>query len=215
MTPRSSMYLPPLMAERDPDKIRQILGEFPFATLMSWQPTLHITHVPLMADAGKGALKHVFGHMARANPHGAAMTTRPPAVAIFQGPHGYVSPTWYRSPGLVPTWNYVAVHVHGTLQRLDDPGEVESVVARQVAMFEGGDAQAWRPAPETLARKLEGVTAFRLDVERVEAKLKLGQNRKLADRVAARVALGGAPRESDRELAAWMKSTEPDDDRRD
>jgi transcriptional regulator len=115
----------------------------------------------------------------------------------------------------VPTWNYVAVHVHGTLQRLDDPGEVESVVARQVAMFEGGDAQAWRPAPETLARKLEGVTAFRLDVERVEAKLKLGQNRKLADRVAARVALGGAPRESDRELAAWMKSTEPDDDRRD
>lgn len=200
------MYIPGSMLERDDDRVRAILSEFPFATVITPGEPLHITHVPVIAAGSAGPLTELRGHMARANPHSRALDGRT-MTAIFAGPHGYISPRWYASPRQVPTWNYVAVHVTGVARRIDAPHEAEQSLNEQIAAFEG--AHGWRPEPELITDLLAGIAVFALEVAVVEAKLKLGQNREMIDRRAARAHLEQSTVPGDRELARWMGATEP------
>lgn len=200
------MYIPASMLEDDVERVRAIVREFPFATVISAGDSLHITHVPMIAAGSSGAIAELRGHMARANPHARVLDGAPTTV-VFAGPHGYISPRWYASPRQVPTWNYVAVHVTGVARRIDSPDLAAQMISEQIAIFEGDDG--WRPEPDLVAGKLAGVTAFVLEVSAVEAKLKLGQNRELVDRHAARAHLEASAQETDRELGRWMRGTEP------
>jgi transcriptional regulator len=202
------MYIPPSMRERDPRRIRQLIRQFPFATLITWRAGCEITHLPMQPGDGDSLI--LWGHVARANPHADTLAGHPDAVAVFQGPHGYISPRWYRSDGMVPTWNYVAIHARGAITTVDGD-EAADAMRRQVASFEGARPSSWQPSDELLSRRIAGVLVFRLEVAAVEAKLKLSQNRSLDDRRSARAALEQNPSEADRELARWMRASEPDD----
>jgi transcriptional regulator len=202
------MYIPGSMMERDAARVRAILREFPFASVITSGEPLHITHVPVIAAGSAGPLTELHGHMARANPHSRALDGRP-MTAIFAGPHGYISPRWYASPRQVPTWNYVAVHVTGVARRVDAPDEAAQRISEQIATFEG--PQGWQPEPGLIADLLDGIAAFVLDVAVVEAKLKLGQNREMIDRRAARAHLEQSEVLDHRELARWMRDTEPEE----
>lgn len=146
------------------------------------------THAPLLLEASEGVLGTLYGHLARANPHCAALGGE--HMAIFSGPHSYVSPTWYPDPSLrVPTWNYVAVHAYGRGEVLG-AAEAETVVARMVAHYE--PSRDWTLdtiTPNYKAKLLSAITAFRIVLTRIDGKAKLDQHKTPVERLAAAAAL--------------------------
>jgi transcriptional regulator len=134
--------------------------------------------VPLLLDRDAGPNGRLIGHVARANPqwkHAGGQRV----LAIFSGPHAYISPTWYAAQNVVPTWNYVAVHAYGVLQLIDDRERLREIVRRTVAVYEANMPQPWSvDAPETsfIDRLLDAIVGFEIDVDRIEGKWKLNQN---------------------------------------
>lgn len=193
------MYVPPAFRADDPALLRSIMVAHPFATLVSvvdGEP--FATPVPLLVEEGA-----LLGHVARANPHAAALPGAR-ALAVFHGPHAYVSPRWYTQPaGHVPTWNYVTVHAAGVVEPLDAAGTLD-VLERLVAQEEARFDPPWRADPEVLRRLAPAVFAFRLQITCLEGKLKLSQNRAPADAAGAAAGLAaGGPEE--RAVADWME----------
>ena len=134
----------------------------------------------------------LLGHMARANPQWQAFDGSGHALAIFHGPHAYVSPSWYAEPATaVPTWNYAVAHVHGRVELMRDTAETRALLEEMIARYEAGRAQPWRLQLEgrALQAMLDAIVGFRLAVERIDVKLKLSQNRSVADRERVTAAL--------------------------
>jgi transcriptional regulator len=210
------MYIPPAFRLEDRDATLETMRANPFALLVvaTARGELEITHLPVLLDADGDDLT-LRGHVSRANPAAgliAGSTAEAPvrATLVFSGPNAYVSPDWYEAENQVPTWNYVAVHASGPLQPVAEPAEVERLLADLSAVHEAALApkQPWtlgKMAPGLLERMMKGIVAFRLPVERLEAKAKLSQNKGEADRggvVAALDALGGPNAAA---TAAWMR----------
>lgn len=187
------MYVPKHFAEHHVAKLHALMRAHSFATLVSWQDGAPFaTHVPLLLDAGRGSFGTLVGHVARANPHATSFDGASPALAIFLGPHAYVSPRWYASAPRVPSWNYQAVHATGTLRAVDDPVSVRALLARSAAIYEAGAQGAWSldSVPETYANgTMKGIVAFEMAIERLEGKWKLSQNTTPADRAGVVAAL--------------------------
>ena len=182
---------------------RRLIARYPFATLVtSAVAGPHITHLPLLLDEMGEKL---IGHVARPNPHWQAFASGQ-TVAVFHGPHAFVSRGWYREPAdNVPTWNYATVHVSGT-PRLVGPEDTRAAVERLTARFESPNLQP--VAEPRLAGLLKGIVAFHLPVERFEIKFKMSQNKpdERARVIAALRAAGGA---DDLATAQWMEAHEP------
>ena len=206
-----TLYVPASNEERDPDRLVDLIERHPFATLVTPAPDgLHVSHIPLLVRRRAGELA-LAGHVARANQHWRVLGGAAPSTAIFHGPHAYVSPTWYASAPAVPTWNYAVVHVTGSVRIEDDAAAVEALVADLTARYETG-AGAWSPAslPEDLRRNLLGaIVAFELRADRVEGKLKLGQNRSAEDRRGAIAHLEADGADDAQALARMMGATLP------
>lgn len=198
------MYVPAHFSSDDEALVDELIDSYPFATLVSQREgEPFATHLPLLRERRDGRMVLV-GHVARANPHWRSLVDAV-AMAVFHGPHGYVSPRWYVSPNLVPTWNYAAVHCYGRAHLVDDAREARAILAKLVDRYEGSGDDRWtmRLDPDFEANLVAAIVAFEIDVERVEAKLKLSQNRVTADRDAMLAALdadAGA-----RELAALTR----------
>jgi transcriptional regulator len=200
------MYVPESFKVTDQAKIEAFLERYDFATIVSSPDTgIIATHVPILVRRTPKGLVLV-GHVARANVHWELMTGAVESLAIFQGPHGYVSPTWYASGPAVPTWNYAAVHAYGKPRATDDVAFTESLLRELVLRYENGDA-AWRF--EDLPRRyadglMSAIVAFEMPVDRVEAKFKLGQNRSEEDRARTIAGLERQPSAEAAALAAFM-----------
>jgi transcriptional regulator len=205
------VYVPRHFAESDRERLHALVCAHGFATLVSvlgGEP--FATHVPLLLDAERGAEGTLLGHVARSNPHWRAFDGRTPALAVFHGPHAYVSPRWYRGADQVPTWNYVAVHARGRPRVLDDPARVRSLLARLSAQYEAGAAAPWDPAglPERVAEGLQrAIVAFELPIERLTGKRKLSQNKAPADRAGVVAGLRAAGDPASLAVAAEMEES--------
>ncbi len=189
------MYIPPQFVQADSDTSRALIEANPFGTLVSaGEGAPFASHLPFLIEQ-RGGEAFLVAHMARANPHWKLFDGSHEALAIFQGPHGYISPNWYASPNRVPTWNYVAVHVTGA-PRLLDKTRAREVVAALTAKFETDTPQPWtmdRVAAELIEQMLTAIVAFEMPMTRIEGKWKLGQHMSEADRAGA--AAGVAPHE--------------------
>jgi transcriptional regulator len=167
--------------------------------------------VPVLVDgeARAGALK-IRGHFARANPHSKALVDGEQMLAIFLGPHGYVSPSWYEGSQNVPTWNYVAVHAYGHVRRLD-PSDARAHLQELVELHERSAAEPWRmeslPA-DLVENLLTGIVGFEIAVDRLEGKLKLSQNRSPEDQRRVRDRLQASSDQTARDVARWMALAE-------
>jgi transcriptional regulator len=196
------MYTPPAFAITDDASIDAFMQRYDFATLVSLPVSgLVVTHVPVIVRRGASGLV-ISGHMARGNSHGNCMDGSVDGLAIFSGPHGYISPTWYVHAPAVPTWNYSVVHAHGTPVVRDDRVFVETVVNQLAARYESHRPRPWRLADqpgEFVTKMLASIVGFEMTVTRVEAKFKLGQNRQAEDRAGA---IAGLDREGSAEAAA-------------
>ena len=179
-----------------------------FATLVSASADGLVTsHVPVLTRIEGSALT-VVGHVARANTHWQVMDGATPAVVIFHGPHGYVSPTWYETAPAVPTWNYGVVHAHGRPVVLNDEAFLRGVLDALVERYEASRPNGWRTQDVPSAdyqRMLGAIVGFQMRVERLDSKFKLGQNRSVEDR---RRTIAGLEAEGSPEaalLAAFMR----------
>ena len=158
-----------------------------------------ITHLPVLVERGQGRLCLLRGHVAKANDHWRGLDNQP-ATMVFNGPHCYVSAGWYRERRVVPTWNYVTVHLHGTARLVTGVAQTRRMVADFVAHYESGLPEPWTiPAHEGefMDGLLGGIVAFTVDVERLEATWKLNQNHpaERRQRVIAALRASGKPNE--------------------
>jgi transcriptional regulator len=203
------MYVPESFQMPDPRaEGLKLAGEHPFATLVTMAPGgVHVDHVPLLVE-WKAGEPRVLGHFSRKNPHAAALAQAGESLAVFHGPHAYISPRWYAEYD-VATWNYAVAHVRGRVRLIEDDRGLTAIVGALTARFEAPLGGIGGPLiPEDL--KGDGVlgraiVGFELSELQVEVKMKLNQNRPLADREGA---IAGLERTGDpgaRQLAALMR----------
>ena len=200
------MYIPAAFAENDPETLAAVIADYNFGTLVSAGPQgLFATHLPFVADPARPR-ELLHAHMAKANPHWRDFTDGADALAIFQGPHAYISAAWYATRPKVPTWNYIAVHVYGRVRLRTEPQEVLETLALTVRHQEAGRAEPWRmedQPPSFITGMAKGVVALELEVARMEGKAKLSQNVARADQEGA---IAGLLREGDEASVATAEA---------
>ena len=202
------MFIPDHFREADNAALHDLIAANPFGVLIGQHDGAPFaSHIPFLLDHGTGPNGSLFGHVAKGNPQGALFDGETPMLAIFQGPHAYVSPRWYSPGNAVPTWNYAVVHACGRAREVTDIETVRAQQAALIAAFEGPDGWSMDGQPETyIAGMLRGVTAFEMPIDRLEGKFKLSQNRPAGDREQVAGALADSACEGDRDLAVLMKS---------
>jgi transcriptional regulator len=187
------MYVPRRYEVTDPQAIDEFVRAHGFATLITSRDGLpNGTHVPielLRSPAGR----ILEGHVARANPHWQAIADGDRALAVFLGPHAYVSPSWYDHEN-VPTWNYQAVHMSGPIELVQDAAELLVMVRGLSLHYEpdgvaGGGFDVDAMTTKLRDAELRGIVGFRIHVDRVEAAFKLSQNRDATNRARVRAKL--------------------------
>ena len=205
------MYVPAAFAEADPAKLHAFIRRYSFAVLTSaGESGLVASHLPLLLDADAGPNGRLIGHMARANPQWRQVEGD--VMAVFSGPHAYVSPSWYEESGTVPTWNYVAVHAYGTFEVVEEPDALMEILRRSVEAYESPRQAPWifdESAPH-VERMLGAIVGFRIEIARLEGKWKLSQNHPEGRRTRVIRALSEQSGEDSQAVAALMaESTMP------
>jgi transcriptional regulator len=207
-----SVYTPSHFEIRERAAIARLMHDYPFATLITpATPEPRISHVPLLLVPGCEPHGTLIGHVARANPHWSE-ASGVESIAVFHGPHAYVSPSWYANPsGAVPTWNYAVVHASGPLEIIEDAVETRRVLEALVHRFEANRDAPWTFAmPERQRDALVGANvAFRMRIRRLTAKFKLSQNRAAGDRERVTRALQAAGDAESAAVAEWMREYVP------
>lgn len=175
-----TLYVPPHFRVDDVDELHRFIEHNAFATLVSSGASgLHVSHIPLLPERGPDGKLRLLGHVARGNAQWEALEGASQVLAIFHGPHAYVSPGWYETHPSVPTWNYAVVHAHARA-RLMDEAQLHDLLMRLSAAYELSRPKPWRMAElpvDYVATMLKAIVGFELEVERLEGKFKLSQNR--------------------------------------
>ncbi|UYG04661.1 FMN-binding negative transcriptional regulator [Halomonas sp. LR3S48] len=194
------MYVPPSM-QLERARAWDLIERHGFAVLVG--ADLQATHLPLLLERSEGEQGTLYGHFARANPHWRTLDGSR-ALAIFSGPHAYISPTWYASQPAVPTWNYLAVHATGTLELLGTAATRE-LLDRSLAHFEPALLDSLPREPGYLEKMQAGVVGFRLPIETLAGKAKLGRQRSEADQAGVEAALAESRDPQARQLWRYMQ----------
>jgi transcriptional regulator len=207
------VYLPPAFTEARPEVLIRHIERYEFALLVSHgKAGLIASQIPFLVEQSGDRL-NLLCHLARANPQLADLDGEGEALAIFEGPHAYISPSWYQAGPAVPTWNYAAVHAYGPARTIADPDWLRDVIDRLSKRHEAREpAPPWRMAdlPEAYVRSmLNGITGVEIAVSRLEGKFKLSQNRPAADRPRIIAALEGRADADSRSVAQLMREREP------
>lgn len=196
------MYIPHKMAMSDEDDTGRFIAANPFGLMVS--PSLMATHLPFILDPQEGEKGALYGHVARANPQWKELACQR-VLVVFSGPHAYISPRWYPPKEAVPTWNYAAVHCYGVVELLDAPA-TRAMMARMLDTFEPGLSGDATLMPEAyLSHQLQGIVGFKIELDDVQGKEKLGQHRSQEDQQGVFAVLSESNRSDDRQLAEYMR----------
>jgi len=199
------IYMPPHFSVADRNNLIGVMRAFPLATLVSVADGVpSFSHVPLVVEE-RGDSIVLLGHVAIANPQWRTWGTEQPAIAVFHGPNGYVSPRLYSVREAVPTWNYVAVHVQGSLRKVEGSAGKEGILKALIDVHDVAYREQWDELGEEFREKMKrGIVGFEIAVERIDGKFKLSQNRPPQDRASVLAAMeqGGA---GERAVAEWMR----------
>jgi len=197
---------------RDRGALVAAMRDLQFAALFTGAGGLACTQIPVVVEERNDGGLRLLGHVARANPHWRAVGDGIPALALFQGPHAYVSPGWYATKAetgkVVPTWAYVAVEAKGTLRRLEDPADLRAMLDRLTRRNEAGRPAPWAvsDAPaDYLERMMRAIVGLVLEVETLDGVWKLNQAKSTADRAGTAAGLAGEPDPQARALARLVE----------
>ena len=188
-TAHSAMYLPSAFREDSIEVQHDFIRAHPLGVLMtSGKGGLMANHIPclLYPEGPQGVLRL---HMARANPQWQELAAGGECLVVFHGAQAYITPSWYATKAethkVVPTWNFVAVHVWGQARIHDDPAWVRAQIGALTDAQEKARAQPWRveDAPEDfIAAQMRAIVGVEIAITRIEGKWKVSQNRTVADR---------------------------------
>lgn len=203
------MYVPAQFKEEDLPTLHQFMRDNAFATIITTHDgSLVASHVPFILDAERGPLGTLVGHLALGNPQWRSFDGVQEALIIFQGPHSYISPSWYEQPvGSVPTWNYAIVHAYGIPQRIEDESDVLRLLSTQVSTYDAaveGTTYIFDPQQEGERKRARGVVGFTIAIQRLQGKYKLSQNRSQNDQQRVIAALQETGHPSNSEVAELM-----------
>jgi transcriptional regulator len=179
-----SLYIPKAHLVEDRKFLHDFMDEFAFVDLVTAAPAIRITHIPSLLDRTTGKYGTIHGHISRQNPQRETFDGRQSAVIVFRGPHSYISPTWYAKTEVVPTWNFGVVHASGKLKPIDEPKALHDLLARLIHKFEGaGSAYNFAKLSDSYTSgMITGIIGFEMEIEVLEGKFKLGQERSEADK---------------------------------
>ncbi|MCY7410720.1 MAG: FMN-binding negative transcriptional regulator [Chitinophagales bacterium] len=173
------MYLPKINRIEDLPAIEDFIEKNSFAILINEvKENPWATHLPLELEVNEAGEKVLWGHLSKANPQWKSFGKEEQVLAIFQGPHTYISSSWYNHVN-VPTWNYIAVHVYGKIKLMNDEQVYEHLkrlVNKYEAISENPVSVETMP-PEFVRKEMKGVVGFEIAIEKIEGKWKLSQNR--------------------------------------
>jgi transcriptional regulator len=204
------MYVPALFRETDEDLLLQLCTQYAFGMLTAVTPhgEQEIAHLPLVARRQPSGEIRILAHVARANPLAELARAKQRMTAIFCGPHGYVSPTWYAEPTRqVPTWNYAVVHAEGRAAIMPEV-ELADLLGDLSSTYEQTSAAPWRPgllAPDLLDGMVQAIVGIDIRVESLVGKFKLSQNRSAVDRGRVAAALAERGHADDVAMLALMR----------
>lgn len=172
------MYIPAHFKIKDETIAFDIMKEHSFATLISQHNEIPFaTHLPLILNKDNS---YLYGHFARPNSQWKDIKNQT-VLAIFHGPHCYISPSWYETNKAVPTWNYVTVHVYGEIELQEDEDELIGSLHDMVSKYEAPDSlyRLQDVDAEFLAGMNKAVQGFKIKINKIEGKAKLSQNHPL------------------------------------
>jgi transcriptional regulator len=196
------MYIPTKLKMLETNEIHDFIDEFGFAVLVS--DNLNGSHLPFLLHRDEGDCGVLYAHCAKANPHWKELDGKQ-VMVIFNGPHSYISPTWYAKAPAVPTWNYAAVHAYGTGSLLDK-NQTLAAVQNLVKKYEPNlmDNKAVL-ADDNVEKLLNAIVGFKITLNHLEGQLKLGQHRRSDDQAGVYQALSTSTNQDDKALAQFMK----------
>lgn len=185
------MYQPAAFTEDRPEVLHDLIRTHPLGLLVSaGTQGLIADPIPFLMYADEGEFGTLRGHLARANPHGAALRDADDCLIAFTGPQGYITPSWYAAKAehgkVVPTWNYAAVHVWGKPRVIDDAAWLRRLVGDLTQSQEHGRPAPWavEDAPtDYVDSMLRAIVGVEIPIRRIEGKFKMSQNRPMPDRV--------------------------------
>jgi transcriptional regulator len=174
------MYHLPVYQEKDKQRVYEFMQQHPFATLIGVAAGQHpvATQIPLLPRERDGKL-FLTGHLMKQTDHHKAFLENNQALVLFNGPHAYISASWYENKQQASTWNYMTVHVKGTLRYLPD-GDLPAMLDELTSYFENNPSSPslYKDLPEDyLKRLMKAIVAFEIEVEQTNAVFKLSQNR--------------------------------------
>ncbi|WP_035667817.1 FMN-binding negative transcriptional regulator [Flavobacterium sp. 83] len=172
------MYTPEIYKNENQEEIKKFLQENSFGILVNQtNGELCATHIPLELDINKDGNQILYGHISRENPQWKGFRDNNQILAIFSGPHSYISSSWYDHEN-VPTWNYIAVHVYGKIKIIEGEAVIESL-KKLVDKYEQNSKNPVRVADLSKKTMMQtrGIVAFEIEITEIQAKKKLSQNR--------------------------------------
>jgi transcriptional regulator len=199
------MYIPKYFKINDENVIFNLIEENSFATLISQhngEP--YASHLPFVLNKDERAL---YGHFARANGQWKDIEKQQ-VLVIFQGPHCYISPSWYETKDAVPTWNYVAAHVYGEMEILENEAEVFDSLQQMVKKYENPNSSYQLDDVDSsyVEGLSKGIVGFKINITRMEGKAKLSQNHSVERQELVIQQLEKASVENNKKIADLMKT---------
>ncbi len=182
-----SLYIPQPQRVEDREVLHDFMDEFPFADLVTSTPAIRITHIPVMLDRAAGKYGILYGHLSRQNPQSRMLDGQHPSLVVFHGPHGYISPTWYEKTEVVPTWNFAVVHVSGKPRPVTEKKALHDLLRKLIDKFERYERSAYDFTKLSDSYKyglMAGIVGFEMEIELIEGKFKLGQERSETDKAS-------------------------------
>ncbi len=207
------MYIPRHFEETRLPVIHDLIDAHPFGSLITMGSLgLIASHIPMVLERNRSSLGVLNGHLSRANPQWREFTPEVEALAIFNGPHHYITPSWYPEKAetgkVVPTWNYAVVHVYGQVKIFDEADWLRAHVETLTKIHEAAKAIPWKVADapeEYVGAIVKGIVGFELAVTRLEGKWKASQNRSESDRQGVVAGLEELGTEGSRAMKAMIE----------
>jgi transcriptional regulator len=203
------MFVRPCWRPQSFEETYQLINDYPWALLVNnGDAGPFVTNLPLLLDQSRGTFGTLLGHLARPNEHAVALfAATTPTLAVFHGPYSYVTPAWYPKRDMPGTYYYSAVHCYGRVRQQSD-AELVATLGILNERMEGRIPGGWKmdevPRSE-ITRRIPHIVGFELEIERLEAKFKLGQDEPRKDAMAVADRLTASPDQWQRQLGEAVR----------
>lgn len=180
------MYTPPSFKEENPDVLFKLIEQYNFGILFSQHKNEpEATHLPFLVDRTKSKYGTLIAHFARANKHWRNLDQSKEVLVVFQGPHTYISPSWYKNRDTVPTWNYATVHVYGKPRVIHELDDLRQMVTHLTHFHESQVESDWslKESGKNFENDLKAITGLEIEILRMEGKFKFNQNKREEDQI--------------------------------